>query len=74
MSNADYKTAVANLSIKIMPDNWNSDMQIEIWHYSPGIVSRTNVVDSLSLYLSLQLELDARIKSELNRLMERVAW
>jgi DNA-binding MarR family transcriptional regulator len=74
MSNAEYKTAVANQSIKIMPDNWNSDMQIEIWHYSPGIVSRTNVVDSLSLYLSLQLELDARIKSELNRLMERVAW
>ncbi len=49
-------------------------MQIEVWSYDPGILSKTGSVDIVSLKLSLANEKDERIQMEIDNLMRENAW
>ncbi len=42
---------------------------VEIWKYSPHLLSNTNTVDKLSLYLSLKETEDERVQIELDNLL-----
>jgi len=49
-------------------------MQIEIWKYDSGILSRTGLVDIVSLGLTLADEKDERIKMAMDDLMRNYNW
>ncbi len=45
---------------------------VEIWRYSPELLSNNGVVDKLSLYLSLKDDKDERIQMELENLINEI--
>jgi len=49
-------------------------MQIEVWAYDPGILSKTKSVDIVSLKLSFADEKDERIHMEIDNLMREYMW
>ena len=49
-------------------------VQIEVWAYDPAILSREEVVDIVSLKLSLANEKDERIQIEIENLMREFKW
>lgn len=50
------------------------DITLEIWKYEPNLLSESNTVDKLSLYLSLKDNDDERIQIELEHLIESIKW
>lgn len=49
-------------------------MKIEIWSYSPDLLSESPVVDPLSLYLSLRNSEDERVQQQLETLIAGIKW
>lgn len=49
-------------------------IQIEVWAYDPGILSKTKSVDIVSLKLSLANENDERTQIEIDNLMKAYIW
>ena len=50
-------------------------IQIERWKYAPGLLSPdSQVVDRLSLYLSMQDDHDERTQAALTELLEQMQW
>lgn len=47
---------------------------IEIWKYSPELLSDTDLADPLSLYLSMKDIEDERIENSLEELLDKVEW
>jgi len=48
--------------------------EIEIWNYAPQLLAQQNIVDRLSLYLSLKNSKDERVESALDELLEGFEW
>jgi hypothetical protein len=48
--------------------------RIEVWSYHPELLGDNQMVDSLSLYLSLRNSADERIQQQLEQLIEEVKW
>jgi len=75
-----YAISAANYLIqkkmgKILVHNTiGGDYNIEVWNYDPSRLSETNVVDPLSLYLSMMHDEDERVKIALNELLGKVKW
>ena len=55
-------------------DRYDADAVIESWRYDPALISDADVVDPLSLYLSLRDNPDERVQSELSSMMESISW
>lgn len=49
-------------------------VKIEVWRYQPSLFAKENVVDPLSLYLSLRNETDERVESALGEMMDKMKW
>ncbi len=49
-------------------------IEIEVWGYMPKLFARSNVVDRLSLYLSLKESQDERVEAALEEMMKGVQW
>ena len=49
-------------------------LQIELWKYDPQLFSRDNLVDPVSMMLSLQDIHDERLEGELEEYMEGLQW
>lgn len=47
---------------------------LEIWKYNPGILTKQNYVDPLSLYLSLKDNPDERIQMALQQILKTYIW
>lgn len=47
---------------------------IEVWTYNPRPLAVANIVDPLSLYLSLREDEDERVEGALRYMMEEVSW
>ena len=45
-----------------------------IWVYAPQLFSNQNLVDRLSLYMSLKEEIDERLETALDELIGGVTW
>ncbi len=56
------------------PDAEQANVRIEVWSYEPKLLGDNEVVDPLSLYLSLRYNADERIQQQLEQLMEEVRW
>jgi hypothetical protein len=69
-----YQLMFRNGRIKEIPSHDEAVAAAELWHYSPGLLSNSNTVDPLSLYLSLHDSQDERIQSALDSMMEAVKW
>ncbi len=55
-------------------DAHEADLQLEVWVYNPVLLARDEMVDSLSLYLSLRDVADERVQGELDHMMEELKW
>ncbi len=49
-------------------------IKVEQWAYNPSVLAGNNIVDDISLILTLQSEKDERIVSELERLRRKYKW
>ena len=63
-----HKLKSINDAVELVPIADQDTMTLEIWSYSPSLLSQTAYVDTYSLYLSLQNNADERISIELERL------
>jgi len=61
-------------SLQVPTDKRFGNNVIQIWRYSPSLLSGTNTVDKLSLYLSLKDSDDERIQIELDNLIKEMPW
>lgn len=66
------KDTLKTLDIKV--DKNYGENVIEIWRYNPGILSKSGIVDRLSLYLSLKDSKDERIQIELDNMINEIKW
>ncbi len=48
--------------------------ELEVWSYNPELTAQGQVVDTFSLYLSLQKNKDERVETALNQMMEQIKW
>ncbi len=55
-------------------DKKYGDNRIEVWLYNPIILSESENVDKLSLYLSFKQEEDERVKGALENLINEIQW
>lgn len=69
---ATCKEVLKSLDIEV--DKNYGENVIEIWRYNPGILSKSGVVDRLSLYLSLKDNEDERIQIELDNMINEIKW
>lgn len=60
--------------IKTVEYKHRADVELELWHYDPAMLSNNRIVDDLSLYLSLRDDEDERIQLGLKELMENFKW
>lgn len=60
------------LKNKILPSPEEAVMELEIWHYDPGLFEKESYVDPFSLYLSLKETNDARVDRALEEMMEKI--
>jgi hypothetical protein len=51
-----------------------NEMEIEVWKYDPGLLSRNGVVDPFSLYLCFKDDNDERTLSAVDQMMEDHKW
>lgn len=61
-------------SLQVPTDKRFGNNVVQIWRYSPSLLSGTNTVDKLSLYLSLKDLDDERIQIELDNLIKEIPW
>ena len=55
-------------------DKKYGECEVEVWRYDPALLQMNDMVDPLSLYLSLKGKSDERIQMELDHLMNKVKW
>jgi len=48
--------------------------EIEVWRYAPALFAKGDVVDPLSLYLSMQGDHDERTEAALEEMMRQLEW
>lgn len=57
--------------IEELPSVEGADVQLELWSYNPKLLTKGDMVDPFSLYLSLQDNKDERIEAALEKLIEK---
>jgi hypothetical protein len=48
--------------------------EIQVWSYPPALFAQGNVVDPLSLYLSLKGDADERTQASMDEMMRKLGW
>lgn len=66
--------AWATIQPKGMLNKKYGECMVEVWRYDPMLLAKGNVVDPLSLYLSLQSNDDERVRIELKKLISNIKW
>ena len=77
MINRDQQKSFAiskDMLKKISTNKLFGKTKLEVWRYTPGLLAGGNVVDPLSLFLSLKDDEDERIQMELDTLIENIRW
>jgi AraC-like DNA-binding protein len=75
MSSSAFEATREDRRLVPTDDPEDGPIQIERWKYSPGLLSPdSQVVDRLSLYLSLQHDGDERVQAALAELLEQIRW
>ena len=61
----------------IEDDRWENNrelVRLELWKYDPGLLSTGDIVDMISMALSLANTNDERVQGELQSIMEDKGW
>ncbi len=75
MSSAAFEVAHEDRKLARAEYPEEGTVRIERWKYAPGLLSQDNqMVDRLSLYLSLKDDHDERIQAALTELLEQLPW
>ncbi len=74
MSREEWKLLWHRHKAVVVPDQEPDAHEIEVWSYPPALLTERDVVDPLSLYLSLKDNPDERIMSSLEEMMEKLEW
>ena len=74
MTAADWTTLKQDKTIIPLTDDEPGAGVIEVWRYRPTLFSGSDVVDRLSLYLSLRDNPDERVEAALEEMMGDMAW
>ena len=74
LSQEEWKLLRQRKKAVVVPDQEPDTHEIEVWSYPPELFAERNVVDPLSLYLSLRGNPDERIMSSLEEMMEKFGW
>lgn len=68
-----WKT-VTQADIEVLHEHLPGACEYEVWHYNPGLIKGSEIVDPLSLTLSLQGNSDERVQLALDELKEHLPW
>jgi len=71
VSRHTYKALTRERRIRVIESN-EAEIRLEVWLYDPRLLADNQVVDPLSLYLSLKNERDERVRQALEELLEGV--
>ena len=71
VSQINFKMLMAK-NVDLEANNIEGDIKLEIWKYSPGVLTDKNIVDPLSLYLSLKDADDERVQMSLDKLLNKL--
>ena len=74
VSENEFKALKNDDKFKVVPYPERDSVIIEIWRYLPGLLSEVNVVDPLSLYLSMKDIEDEPIESSLAELLDKTGF
>lgn len=55
-------------------NKFDGDYRVEVWRYDPTLLGKDNMVDPLSLFLSMRTSDDERIRIELKNLTNNISW
>ncbi|MBN2108660.1 MAG: hypothetical protein JW832_14635 [Deltaproteobacteria bacterium] len=70
----DWKVLKQHDDVIELPAAEPGAYEVEIWRYTPRLFEKNNVVDRLSLYLSLRKNTDERVEAALETMLEDMAW
>jgi hypothetical protein len=77
---AEPVTTTIAVSVKLAKENVMvcnkdfGDYRVEVWKYTPSLLTKNNTVDKLSLYLSLRNNEDERVQIELDNMINEMIW
>ncbi|MBO6577093.1 MAG: hypothetical protein JJ896_15005 [Rhodothermales bacterium] len=74
LSQEAWQKVRVSLDTTSIPQQDPDAITIEVWSYSPSVISHRECVDHLSLFLSLRDSEDERVTAALDELLEQVAW
>lgn len=74
MSTTQWKTIPKARILRNVAADDPETTEIEVWLYDPALFAKDNVVDRLSLFLSLRGNEDERVEASLEEMMEGVSW
>lgn len=69
-----FKALLEQAELHGCSDRFEADACVEAWKYDPALLSDGDVVDSLSLFLSLRNNPDERVQGALADMMEEFSW
>jgi len=74
LSREDWKSFNQRHQVREIPTREPGAMEIEVWGYAPSLFAEGEVVDRLSLYLSLKNDKDERVGDALEQMMKGLHW
>jgi hypothetical protein len=74
LSGEDWKSLQQGQRIKEFPSPEPGALELEVWSYASSLFAKGEVVDRLSLYLSLKESQDERIEAALEEMMKGLQW
>ena len=75
MTPATFREALSRHLLEPVPYAEPETAEVELWRYEPGLLSMDgNMVDPLSLYLSLRGTNDERVESALTDVLKGIKW
>jgi DNA-binding MarR family transcriptional regulator len=70
----EWKTVSQLEGFAVLPQAEPDAARIEIWSYDPRLLAADNLVDRLSLSLTMREDNDERVESAVEDMMERLPW
>ena len=74
LTREDWKSLRQKHKSITVPTRDSDTDEIEIWSYPPALFADRDVVDPLSLYLSLKDDRNERIEASLEEMMRKLEW
>ncbi len=74
VSQSEWKVFLQRRNVEILDRPDSQTVEVEVWGYPPDLFAQNDLVDRLSLYLSLRDRSNERIELALEELLEGMKW